>query len=278
MRTCERDCQSPLTRGLGFNGDPTAVLQAKFCHDGARTQLTQLHCKAPLKIAQTFPLEKALSVCVMDASPGLLAGDYYSLAWHMAENACVSITTQGFTRVHPSQNNPCLLRQSVAIATGAHLEFFPEPLMLYKGATLRAETQVEMASEATLLMGEVFCAGRIQRGESFAFASYENRLRVRRENQLIFMNQTALRPAQMPPGVIGAWGDYTHGATFYTFGLDANATLCEMLRAAIDSAPHCYGGASLLDNGGIVVSLLGHRAYDLQNLVQQLRDTARQHL
>ncbi len=83
------------TRAL-VKTDPTAQLHAKFAYEG-RTRLANLYAKAPLKIAKTFPQEKALSVCVMDASPGLLAGDFYEFDWHLGAQCEVHITTQGFT-------------------------------------------------------------------------------------------------------------------------------------------------------------------------------------
>ena len=257
---------------------PTAALHALFDGAGRRTQLAQLHCKAPLKIAQTFALENALGVCVMDASPGLLSGDSYDFSWCLGSDSRVHVTTQGFTRVHPSSNNPCSLKQRISLEIGAHLELFAEPLMLYQDAALLAETTIDLAADATLLMGEVFCSGRIGLGEKFAFASYKNRVRVRREGKLVFVNQSALRPATLSPHCVGAWGDYTHSATFYVFGRCNPVALCELLRDVISTVPQCYGGASILEQGGVAVSLLGHRAYDLQSLIQQLRETASRHL
>ena len=257
---------------------PTAELRATFRATAGRTQMAQLFCKAPLKIARTFPLDDALGVCVMDASPGMLAGDFYEFNWNLEDGARLHITTQGFTRVHPSRDKPCLLRQKISLAAGAHLEFFPEPLMLYKDAALRVETTITLAPEATLLMGEVFCAGRIGHGESFAFSSYENRLRVRRGGALIFANQTALRPASLPPQVLGAWSEWTHGATFYTFAAQTGPALCESLREVLTGTPQIYGGVSLLEGGGVVVSMLGNRACDLQAVLKSQLCSARNHV
>ena len=247
--------------------NPTAQLHAKFAYEG-RTRLANLYAKAPLKIAKTFPQEKALSVCVMDASPGLLAGDFYEFDWHLGAQCEVHITTQGFTRVHPSRENPCLIQQKINLESGARLEWFPEPLMLYSGAALRAESEIKIAAGATILMGEVFCAGRIGRGESWAFASYENRLRVHLDGELIYVNQSALHPQNFAPQRVGIFENFTHSATFLAFASDISP---DNLRTVLDDCPAVYGGASALENYGVTVSLLGHRAYDLQEALRRLR-------
>ena len=256
----------------------TARLEARFVREGGRTRLAHCFCAAPLKIAKTFPLGEAVSVCVMDASPGLLAGDHYELSWQLDEGAHVHVTTQGFTRVHPAAERPCLLRQQIRVADGALLEYFPEPLMLFQGAALRAENQIDIARGGTLLLSEIVCAGRILRGEAFQFHSFSSRLRVRCDNELIFVSQTGLRPRDFNPRALGSWQDFTHQANFTVFSERANDALRDALREVLEEAGEIWGGVSLLERHGVVVSLLGRRAWDLQQLAQRLRETARSYL
>lgn len=235
---------------------------------------------APLKIAKTFPRENGVEVCVMDCSPGMLAGDHYDFSWCLGENAQVAVSTQSFSRVHPSRERPCLLQQRFELECGACLEHFPEPLVLYADAHLRIETQVEMSASATLLMGEIVCAGRIARGELFAFHSLQNRMRVRCEGKLIHVNQSGLRPADFRPQRVGAWGDFTHAGTLSIFSARADEGLQQHLQAVLDRDEHAriWSGISRTERFGLTVSLLGRRACDLQLLMKHLRDEAREQL
>lgn len=251
-----------------MKAQPTAQLHAEFAFEN-RTRLTNLYAKAPLKIAKTFQHENALSVCIMDASPGLLAGDFYDFEWHLSENSQVHITTQGFTRVHPSQNHTCLIKQKIRLEKDARLELFPEPLMLYENAALRSETHIEIASGATLLMGEIFCAGRIGRGEKWAFHSYENRLRVELDGEPIYLNQSAFYPQKSKPQRVGVFENFTHGATCWVFS--PQKISLDPLRALLEEFPNVYSGVSRLEKYGFIVSLLGHRAHDLQSVLAGLR-------
>lgn len=258
-------------------------LEAHFHLGNGRTRMGRCFTGAPLKIAKTFALDEdetgiGVCVCVMDCSPGMLAGDHYQFHWQLESGARVFVTTQGFTRVHPSRENPCLLKQTIRLERGAKLELFPEPLMLFRDASLRTETEVELAEGATLLMGEIVCAGRVGRGEAFEFHALQSRLRVRREGRLIFLNQTGLRPANFDPKRIGAWKGFTHQGHFCVFSLDANASMLDILRPLLETSNRVWSGASRLEEGGVFVSLLGHRACDLQEITQQLREATRDFL
>ena len=148
-------------------------ISAVFTEKSGRTHAAHLSQSAPLKIARTFArADGGLDVCLMDASPGILAGDRYWFEFTLQEKARVAMTTQGFTRVHPSNEKRCELQTRLNVATRAVLEWLPEPLMLYADADLRAQTTVNLERGATLLASEIWCAGRIARGESFPFRAF----------------------------------------------------------------------------------------------------------
>ncbi len=257
---------------------PTAWLEARFDVVVGRTRMAHCFAQSPLKIAKTFARENGVDVCVMDCSPGMLAGDWYSTSWHLEQNARVTVSTQGFSRVHPSRARPCKLQQRFELESGSWLEHFPEPLMLYQNAAVRIESDIEMSQSATLLMGEIVCAGRIARGEAFAFHALQNRLRARCEGHLIYANQTGLRPADFGARRVGAWGTFTHAGTFLIFSARADEELQERLQAVLDEHAPLWGGVSRMERFGLTVGLLGHRACDLQQLLSQLCGAAREHL
>jgi urease accessory protein len=157
------------------------------------------------------------------------------------------------------------------LETGAVLQWFPEPLMLYRDAALQTETEIELGENSMLAMGEIVCAGRVGRGEAFEFHAYQSRLRVRRDGRLIFVSQTALRPSQFEPKRVGAWGKYTHQGQFLLFMPRINPELLDEVRAILAENPAVWSGASQLESGDIAVSMLGRRAFDLQALMAQLR-------
>lgn len=261
---------------------PTSFIEADFCVTNGHTRLARLSSCAPLKIAKTFArADASASVIVMDASPGMLAGDHYAMKWRLNAGARVEITTQGFTRVHPCRERPCTLDTRLEVACGAQLEWHPEPMVLYRDADLRARTEVHLEAGAALLASEIWCAGRIERGEKFDFARFQNSWRVHRNGAPIFASSLDLRPDHFDPQAPGAFGDWTHAGNFWVFDDRASEALKDALWDILDSpSPPCpvYAGATRLPCGGVMASLLGRRAHDLQAVIAQLRAATRQHL
>jgi urease accessory protein len=257
----------------------TARIEARFEQVRGTTQLTKsFHC-APLKIAKAFPQDNgSLHVCTMDCSPGLLSGDRYELDFHLVQNAHVYLTNQSFTRVHPARRADEISYQTqhIVIAEGATLELFPEPVMLFRDAAVQLETQIEMAPQSTLMMSEITCAGRVAGGECFDFRLWQNHIDVRMNGELIYCNRQRLQPQinkhfRAP----GAWGSYTHWGNFFIFSKNAGAELLEEVREVlITRQERVFSGSSLTPGHGIAVALMGHHAWELQQLVEELRQHA----
>ena len=260
---------------------PIATASATFsCHDN-QTQIARSFCRAPLKIARAFAQpDGGVEVCVMDCSPGMLAGDCYAFDWKLRCNARVSLHNQSFTKVHPSQNAPCRQMQRLVIESGAHCELFLQPTTLFRDASLVSQSEARLKSGATLLFSDIVCAGRQARGESFDFALWQSSWRVFRDEKLIWCNQSRVEPQHFLPSRIGAWNNFAVYGQFLAFDEKletCSPTLVEMLRAA--NIEYSNGrlqiGVSALENGGVCASVLGHRAHDVQVAIEKMRLTAR---
>ena len=207
----------------------------------------------------------------MDASPGMLAGDCYQFDFDVAANARVEVTTQGFTRVHPARENGCELQTHLRVGENATLEWFPEPLMLYAGADLCAQTRVELAPSATFTASDIWCAGRVGRGENWEFARYRNRWNIARDGAPVFASALDLTPQKFDPQQLGAWENYSHCGNFWALGAALDDGI-EAIWQIIENQSAVYAGVSVLaEGGGLMVSMLGTRAHDLQELTHQLR-------
>lgn len=241
------------------------------CSRGA-TRLARAIFGAPLKIAKTFPEgDGSLSVCLMDCSPGILAGDHYSLDWRLEPDAQVVLSNQSFTKVHPSGENPCSQTQTVFVAANARLDYVPQPTMLYRDADFRNRSQVEIQSGGTLMWSEIVCAGRIARGEAFQFRRYDNRLAIRYDGVLVFCNQTSWQPLKNNLRTIGSWESSTHYGQIVFVSESITASHLGAVREVLAQFPNLRSGASLANRAGLVVTFLGRSAWEMQALIEQVR-------
>ncbi len=265
----------------------TGRVIAHFDAPHNRTRLSHLACVAPLKVAKPFPQpDGSLHVCLMDVSPGLLANDHYDLQWHLAPNARVLVTHQGFMRVHPSKAAPTSHHQSISIASGALLEYEAAPILLYRDAALHAETKIEVEQGGTLILSDIICAGRTAHNESFAFDSFQSHLQANYAGELVAWNSTELKPQLHNLRARGAWDGNTHYGTILIIAENANKALQQSLRAELRAIEEEYkaqandsvtlrGGVGLSDRHAITISILARRAHDIEQAAKRLRTHAR---
>lgn len=247
-----------------------ARLAAAFAVRGGRTALVSRMHTAPLKIAKAFDCPRELAVIVMDASPGMLAGDRYELAWTAERGARVYLTNQGHTRVHPSPpGRGAVLVQRYVLREEACVQAMTEPLTLYRDAELEARTEVDLAPGAVWLSAEILCPGRVGHGETFAFRRYGAELEVRYGGELIFRSRQLIEPAKQRIASPGAWETCTHIGTLYCFSDRLDASRLGAAREAAERAAAavpggCVAGASRAWRHGIVVMAAGDAAWKLQ--------------
>lgn len=259
----------------------TGEISAQFAVRSGQTRLVYKYHASPLKIAKTFrnenerfvedaPPMDQLGVYMMDCSPGLMSGDHYEINVRLEEGARVFLTNQSFTKVHPSTVGQGSTQQQILrLEADAMLEYIPEPLMLYKDADLFAETEAHLSKGSALIFSDVICPGRAQRGEIFQYARYVNRMKVWYEGELIFYQNQRIEPAKMLLSSPGCWEGETHLGNLFIF---SDRLGPRHLEAIVERLNQLEGGAvrfgaSLTYKHGLVVTVMGRHAWQLQDVL-----------
>ncbi|MFC5447636.1 urease accessory protein UreD [Paenibacillus aestuarii] len=256
----------------------TGEMTAEFAVRRGLTQLVRNYHASPLKIAKTFRFEnetlgtddvaEQLGVYIMDCSPGLMAGDHYEINVRLQEGARVFLTNQSFTKVHPALHGAgCTQRQTLQLAPGALLEYMPEPLMLYKDARLHADMEVYLAPGAALILSDILCPGRTQRGEVFQYTSLRNRMKVWYDDELIYYQNQQIEPQSMQLQAAGCWGQDTHLGSLYVFSDRLGQRHLDDLQEQLDELRdvRVRSGASMGYKHGLIVTMMGTSAWELQH-------------
>lgn len=261
----------------------TAVLRA-VCRRGANgTVLAERYTAAPLKLAKSFRDDTSDGLCLymMDCSPGMLEGDRYEIDMKLEEQTRLVLTNQSFTKIHPAQQHPSVLRQHFRLAQGAVLEYMPEPSIPYADSRFDGASRFELEQGASLMVADVWTPGRTHRGEQFRFHSVSNRLEVYRGNRLIAWDHYRLEPGRHHYAGPGAMEHYTHNASLWLFDERAHEqALLERLRALLQQPGRdgLLAAASHTAEQGLVVRMLGRDVWRLQALIQLLWDECRDYV
>lgn len=157
--------------------------------------------------------------------------------------------------------------------------------MLYKDASFDSRTEIRMENDSTLLISEVVCPGRTQRGELFQYLQYKNEFTVYYENELIYCAKQRIEPSMQRLQHIGGWENYTHYGTLYVFSERADIVFADALRDYLDKVvtddlvssggSALYYGISRTYKYGILVSVMGVKVYELQEFLERAWKFAR---
>ncbi|GAB7388380.1 hypothetical protein BSNK01_22170 [Bacillaceae bacterium] len=241
-----------------------------------KTVLTRSFHKWPLKIAKPFAGEHGeLLLYLQDASPGLFNGDVQEIACTLEKGARLFLTTPASCRLHPSPTEEAsrqLLR--FFLQEGAVLEYFPEPLVPYRGVNFSGKTELHMEKGAQAMIAEILTPGRIGRGEIFAYERVASEFSVYWHGRLTAWDSLVLEPARWDTRH-GIFDEYTHLATFWVLSEKTAPSHVEKLQSFFETfstdekygARDVYAGASLLAENGLVVRMLGHSVCALQECI-----------
>ena len=131
-------------------------------------------------------------VMVMSVSAGIMAGDEQRIDVKVGPDAVLQMTTQSFEKIHRMEEGAHAERATrLRVASGAYLDYSPLPQIPFAGSAFTSETTIELADKtARLVYGEILSAGRVARGERFAYRWYRNHVRVSVAGRPIFLDNT----------------------------------------------------------------------------------------
>jgi urease accessory protein len=241
-------------------------LSLELVDDDGRTAITRQRSHPPL---QTFGLQHADhhgSAYLQIANPcgGLFEGDSAEVEVSLQQGAHLYLTTQAATKVYPAEHG-LVTRQHMRfrVAVGALLEYFPLPLIPFARARYAQEIEIQVESGGVCLVAEVLAAGRIARGERFAFHMVRSRVEGWMDDRLALFEQLMLQPAQHSYAGVGLLDGKSYVATLYVLTSNSLAAWIPGWNRRLTEQCGESVGITALAHGGLVVRLRGQTGQEV---------------
>jgi urease accessory protein len=286
--------------GVGAAGKD-GRLDLAFARDGGETRLVRDLARVPFHVSGTLdhdPHPAGETVYVQSPSGGVAQGDRHDVSVAAGPDAVAHVTTSSSTKVLSMERNYAAAAVTLSVGSGGHLDYVPAPTILHPEARFGRTTAVDLAPDATAVVGEVVVPGRLARGERFDFERYASTCEVRSDDELLVADATHLAPGgdDPAPTAPGMLGEFAVLGTLYVLAPAADtAALADRLHAAVAPADGPSGGASVDANGdadrgvaagatrlpngaGVLVRVLGHRADPVTDRLHAAWDSAREGL
>ena len=164
-----------------------------------QSAVTSVRALNPLKILT--PRSRGPSVWAYTSSfgGGFVAGDEITLDIRVAAGAKCFLSTQASTKVYRNPNSrPCRHTSRAHVAAGAVLVLAPDPVQCFADSIYEQRQQFYLAPEAGLVLVDWLSAGRVARGERWAFTRYHSRNEIFSDTVPVLIDSLLLDPHDGP--------------------------------------------------------------------------------
>jgi urease accessory protein len=184
---------------------PTATLRVARGSTGS--VVTRASAQSPLALRTPDNHGHAAWVFTSSHGGGLVSGDDVRLEATVEEGATLVLATQASTKAYRQRSRAgdgptasgaietSQLRTNVKVERGALACLLPDPLVAFQAARLVQATHVTLADEASLVLWDPVGAGRVSRGERWAFELLETRIHLDGPRGRILTEASRLCPA-----------------------------------------------------------------------------------
>jgi urease accessory protein len=267
-----------------------ASLQLIFERHGTtgRTVLASSYQDPPLRVVRAFPLEDGSAMAHLhNVSGGLLGGDDLTLSVEIGPGAQAQLTTTGATRIYRQGKSSAITHQrnQIRVAESGLLEYVPDVIIPFAGASFSQHTSIHLASDAGLFWWEILAPGREAHGEVFHYQSVEMQTHVSADGGRIAAERIRLEPKKYDLSSPARMGPHLYCATFYVcrVGLRANAWLdleaqLRQLAAELPRRGKARWGISTLKAHGLIIRCLADQGSDTLRGLLPMWDAAKHFL
>ena len=255
-------------------------LKISTARRAGKTYLKDMYYTRPFKVAHVGEdkTDPCLYLMVMSSSPGILDGDQYEMTLDLAEETELQLQTQSYQRLFQMEKGASQT-MTVNMARGSRFRYIPHPSVPHEKSIYKSHNVIYMDAGASLVWGEIVTCGRKLSGEVFKFSYFQNVTEVYREGRLVFKDHLLLSPGYMSMNALGQFEGFTHQATLFCLGENADtATLTNLVQEQLSEEKNIAFGVSQTAHTGLLVRLLGHGGEQLFRCLNQLGELVQERL
>jgi len=203
------------------------------------------------------PMERAdgsAYVVLLNNGGGLVGGDSMRIEIELGAGSRVAITSASAGKVYRSAGATANHETIIRIGAGARLDYLPDHLIPHTGAALVQRLSVTMERGSRAILYAAMAAGRIGRGERFAFRRIEDSTGVWYGGRPIILSRAILEPATRTLGGTGLMENFDYIASMVVAGESSGvwSAIASGLQQRVEAAGVSGGASSLAADGCLV--------------------------
>ncbi len=237
MNAIAQQCKSSIKQGW------EAELQLGFARNAGKTLLTKRQHRGPLTVQRPFYPEQGLChVYILHPPGGVVGGDRLQIDIHAARQSQALITTPAAGKFYRSDNQHAHQSVRLRVDDEASLEWLPQETIVYEGARIHSQVNLELTETSRFIGWEILALGRPAAKEGFDQGETLLNWRILRNAKPIYLEKMRLNAIAFN----ARWGLNSLSTCGTLFACSATTTHLDAVRQLI--ANHPRRGVTLIDD------------------------------
>ena len=159
----------------------------RFAADATgQSRLKERYASSPARLLTPRTHGEAPEAVLANTAGGVAGGDSLSVSVECGPGADGVVSGQAAEKIYRALDAPAKMQTKLRLDAGATLEWLPQETILFNGALLNRQINVDLADDARLLMAETIVLGRKAHNETFA-SGWPHRLLADRSRRSALM-------------------------------------------------------------------------------------------
>jgi urease accessory protein len=254
------------------------ALALGFERRGAATVLARARSALPLQVLAPLALaDPAAVVSILNPPGGLVGGDRLAVEVTVGAGAHACLTTPSATKVYRTAGEPARQDVTLRLGAGATCEWVPDHTIPFAGAALRQSIVVDAGDGARRILVDAYAAGRVGRGETWAFRRLESAVTIRDPAGLVLHDRFVLGEGSgLDPRALGVTDGRPYWASVVVVAADVDAFRRDVA-ARFPPGGDVLVAAAALPRRGAIVRCLAPTAPTVLDAIDRLWASARHH-
>jgi urease accessory protein len=154
--------------------------------EGGRTRRTRVHEDGSLRVRFPNAAAEALEAVIVNTGGGMTGGDRFAIEIALGAGGRLVAGTAAAEKIYRSTGPDAEMTVRLTVGAGGRLAWLPQETILFDGARLRRRIDIDLATDAALVMAEAVVFGRAAMGETVTEGLFSDRWRLRRDGRLVF--------------------------------------------------------------------------------------------
>ncbi|ULT59509.1 urease accessory protein UreD [Neobacillus drentensis] len=254
-------------------GEWTGVLHLDAENRKGKTVAKNVYFQGALKVMRPIYHDDSGRACYYLLNPGggYLDGDRYQMKFTLAENAKLTLTTQGATKVYKTPKSFAYQEAEIILKAGSYLEYFPDPLIAYQHAHYKQKNVIRMDRTATLICSDIITPGWSPKGERFSYKTVQLLNEIYMDDELVVYDHLKLNPASQNLGGLGFLEGFTHLGSMMVVDSQVDNSLLDRLYAILEkNTLDSKVGLSLLPVPGFTIRVLSNSTQVIEKIFSEI--------